>query len=77
VAVWKIYPDGPAEAADLRPGDIVLAVNGETIGNLIDLRTREAALAPGSTVELSALRNGQAFTARVVLQERPQRQPGG
>ena len=77
VAVWKTYPDGPAEAADVRPGDIVLAFNGEAIGNVIELRTREAALAPGTTVELSGLRNGQPFTAKVVLQERPQRQTSG
>jgi len=76
VAVWKVYPDGPAQAGGLRPGDVVLAINGEPIAGLLELRTREAALAPGSEVELSGLRNGQPFSVRVVLQERPQRQTG-
>jgi len=36
--VWKVFPGGPAEAAGLRPGDILLSVNGHAVSDIIDVR---------------------------------------
>jgi len=35
--VARVSPDGPAELAGIRPGDIVLAVGGDAVGTLDDL----------------------------------------
>ncbi len=77
VCVVGIYKDGPAALAGLRPGDILLSFGGETITNQLDLRNREANIAPGTKVELSGQRDGVPFKLEATLQERPQRQAGG
>ena len=77
VAIVGLYNGGPAVLAGLRLGDIVSDFNGEPIANQLDLRNREAALAPGTPVKLSGERNGEPFTVQATLQERPQRQSGG
>ena len=77
VAVVGVYPQGPAMLAGLHQGDILLEFNGEAIANQLELRNREAALAPGTTVQLSGQRNGEPFTLQATLQERPQRQNTG
>jgi Do/DeqQ family serine protease len=76
VCVVGIYKDGPAALAGIRPGDILLALGGETITSQLDLRNREANIAPGTKVEVSGLRDGVPFKLEVTLQERPQRQAG-
>ena len=77
VAIIDVYDKGPAKLAGLRPGDILLEFNDEPITNQLELRNREAALAPGATVKLSGQRNGTPFAVQAVLQERPQRQSSG
>ncbi len=77
VCVVGIYDKGPAALAGLHPGDVLLMLDGEPIANQLELRNREASLAPGTKVELSGQRNGSAFKLDAVLQERPQRQAGG
>jgi len=77
VCVVGVYKDGPAALAGLRPGDILLTLGGEAIAGQLDLRNREANIAPGTKVELGGQRNGVPFKLDVTLQERPQRQSGG
>jgi serine protease DegS/serine protease DegQ len=69
--VLDIYPGGPAAQAGLQAGDILLKMDKRPIIDPGDLRTREAELAPGSRVEISGLRAGEPFHARVVLAQRP------
>jgi len=78
VLVQGVYDKGPAALAGLRGGDILLRLNDEPITSQLELRNREASLAPGTKVELAGLREGQAFSLSLTLQERPQlRQPNG
>ena len=77
VCVVGVYDKGPAALAGLQPGDVLLMLDGEPLANQLELRNREASLAPGTKVVLSGLRNGSAFKLEAVLQERPQRQAGG
>ena len=69
--VTDVYPGGPAAEAGLRPGDVLLRIDKTDILDPADLRHREAALAPGTEVELSGLRLGVPFHVRVQLAERP------
>jgi len=76
VAVIGVYPNGPALLSGLRPGDILLTLDGEPISNQLELRNREAALAPGTKVEVTGQRSGNPFKIEATLQERPQLQAG-
>ncbi|MGH8041675.1 MAG: S1C family serine protease [Rudaea sp.] len=77
VAVIGVYDKGPATLAGLKPGDVLLTLDGKPIADQLDLRNREANLRPGTKVELSGERNGTPFTVSAILQERPQRQTSG
>lgn len=66
-----LLPGGPADSAGLKPGDIVVEFNNQPIGDEGDLRSREAALAPGTRVAVRALRVGVEFVSEVELIQRP------
>ena len=67
-------PGGPADAAGLKPGDVVVEFNAQAIGDEGDLRSREAALPPGTKVQVRALRVGVEFVTEVELIQRPKAQ---
>jgi serine protease DegS/serine protease DegQ len=69
--VTDVYPGGPAARAGLRPGDVLLRIGKAGIVDPADLRHREAALKPGSTVTISGLRAGVPFHAEITLAQRP------
>jgi S1-C subfamily serine protease len=69
--VTDVYPDGPAARAGIEPHDILLRIGSNDILDPADLRRRETAIKPGSTVEVSGLRNGSPFHLEVTLAQRP------
>ncbi len=69
--VTDIYPGGPAAQAGIQPHDILLRIGSDDIADPADLRRHEAALKPGSKVEVSGLRNGSPFHTEVILAQRP------
>lgn len=73
VALGIVYPGGPAERAGLRPGDVLLQIEGEDIHDQGELRKREAAMNPGQEVRLVGLRAGVPFETRLSLAQRPAR----
>jgi len=71
VQVTDVTPGGPAAQAGIQPRDILLKIGSDDILDPADLRRREAAIKPGSTVEVSGLRNGSPFHLDVTLVQRP------
>jgi len=71
VALTGIYAGGPAHAAGLHAGDLVLEFNGEPVPDRAGLREREAATAPGTKAKLSGLRAGVPFELELILAQRP------
>ncbi|MBQ4856466.1 trypsin-like peptidase domain-containing protein [Rhodanobacter sp. B2A1Ga4] len=69
--VTAVYPGSPAALAGIRPRDILLRIGTDDILDPADLRRREAAIKPGSTVTVSGLRNGTPFHLEVTLVQRP------
>jgi len=69
--VTVVYPGSPAALAGIRPRDILLRIGTDDILDPADLRRREAALKPGSQVQVSGLRNGNPFHLEVTLAQRP------
>ncbi len=61
--------DGPAGAAGVESGDIILQVDGEEISDALDLSRTIAGKAPDSTVELTIWRDGAETTISVQLQQ--------
>ena len=72
VVVVEVLPGGPADNAGLRRGDLLLKLDAEEIIDQADLRSHEAALAPGTTAHLSGLRGGTPFSVEITLMQRPQ-----
>jgi len=61
--------DGPAGAAGVESGDIIIEVDGERIDDALDLSRTIASKAPDSTVELTIWRDGAETTISVQLQQ--------
>ena len=66
-----IVPGSPAEQAGLEAGDIITAVNGQALDGQHPLDLVTSQLAPGQTVTLEVLRDGQTLTIQVTLGTRP------
>ncbi|EDZ98837.1 protease Do [Burkholderia sp. H160] len=56
--VGSVDPNGPAHAAGLRQGDVIVGVNGKHISNATELVGQVAQLSPGSAATISVWRNG-------------------
>lgn len=63
--------NSPGEKAGMKQGDIVTAVNGDTVKDARDLARKIAAHAPGTEVEVSIWRAGKAETLKVKLGDMP------
>jgi serine protease Do len=61
--------DGPAGAAGVKSGDIILKVDGEQIEDALDLSRTIASKAPDSTVDLTIWRDGAETSIKVQLQQ--------
>jgi serine protease DegS len=69
--VGLIDKGSPAERAGLRPGDLILEINGKPILSDQEALTQTAAILPGSEIEIRFRRGQQTLTARATLEQRP------
>jgi Do/DeqQ family serine protease len=67
--VNQVDADGPAAAAGLERGDVILAVDGEAVRDHNDLRNRIARRAPGSRARFEVLRSGERRSVEATLGE--------
>lgn len=65
--VNEVLPGTPAAAADLRPGDHIVAVNHIALGSPSDLTERIFECHPGDTATLLVERHGERITLRPTL----------
>ncbi|WP_290634507.1 trypsin-like peptidase domain-containing protein [Aquisalimonas sp.] len=71
VLIAGVMRDGPADAAGLQPGDIVLSVDGERLRNSQDLLMRITERSPDTEVTIVGKRDGEEFERALTVQERP------
>jgi serine protease Do len=62
LVVASVDPGSPAEAAGLRPYDIVVAVDGARVETTADVRSRLLDARAGDTVQLVVVRDGEQIT---------------
>ena len=72
ILLTDVYSGGPAYAAGLRVGDIILEMNGEPVFSQRQALLISASTRPGETVEVIGLRDGQRFQTTVTAVERPE-----
>jgi len=65
--VISVEPDAPADTAGLAAGDVIVAVDGETVEGSADLRKKIGLRRPGDEVEITYSRDGERRTAEVTL----------
>ena len=70
VLINSVLPNTPAAKANLKEGDIVLSVDGQSVNRPNQLQSLVARKHPGDTVTLAVRRNTENLTARVTLGER-------
>lgn len=65
--VRSVLPDSPAAAAQLREGDVLLAIDGQTTSALGEDRVRKSFLVHGAELRLSIRRGGETLEKKVRL----------
>ena len=69
VIVSTVAPGGPAHAADMAPGDVIVAYAGEPVEDSADLQGRVVATRPGTRVAVDVVRDGEPVTLDVTVGE--------
>jgi serine protease Do len=67
--VSQVERDGPADDAGLKPGDVILGVNGEAIERSSELPPLIAAIKPGTQATLTVWRDKSERTIRIKVGE--------
>ena len=67
VVVAKVLDKSGASKSDLKSGDIIIAINGETVKNTAYLRYELYKYAPGASIEVTYFRNGKEHKTSVTL----------
>src|SRR5256885_16235081 len=75
VLVSEVIKGGPAEAAGVRQGDVIVELNGAPIKEVPELQRRVAAVAPGQPVKLKVIRDRKPVTLAVTVSEMPGDEP--
>lgn len=73
VVIRAIYPDTPAAQSDLKPADVVVAVDDTPVKTPRDLQLQILRRAVGDRVNLRVLRDGQPLTIALQTGELPDR----
>ena len=63
--------DGPADQVGIKPGDVLLAVDGDEISDSAYVLNLVTALPPGRTVLLTIFRNQSEKSFKVTVGKRP------
>jgi len=63
--VGRVKAGSPAERADLRVGDIIVELHGQTVQNAADMERIASSLSPGEHVRIVYVRQGQILQGEV------------
>jgi len=75
VIITGVLQTGPAFKAGVRPGDVLLSVEGDAVRNVAELLTRVSALKPGQPARVKVLRQNDEIELTVTPGQRPKVKP--
>ena len=67
--VSSVQEGGPADTANVQPGDVIVGYNGTRIEDTEDLQSKVVATRPGTTVPVIVMRAGEQVTLNVIIEE--------
>ncbi|HSE42469.1 MAG TPA: DegQ family serine endoprotease [Acidobacteriota bacterium] len=67
--VSDVQKASPGERASLKQYDVIISVNGKTVGSNLEVRNAIAELKPGAKAELGILRNGKEMQISITPEE--------
>ncbi|MDE2260971.1 MAG: trypsin-like peptidase domain-containing protein, partial [Gammaproteobacteria bacterium] len=76
VVVANLYVGSPGQQAGLKPGDLLLSIDGVPVTSAEQARARIASSKPGSTLMLHDQRGNSQFDVKVQVGERPRTAAG-
>ncbi len=72
VYIFQVALDGPAELANLRRGDVILAIDGTAVNSVTEIRAEITSKKVGDKITVTYERDGVEQTVEATLQEMPQ-----
>ena len=69
--VSSVEAGSPAEKAGLKPGDVILSLDGRAVEHSIDLPARVSEMKPGTAARFEVLRNGERLSMSATLGQAP------
>ncbi len=73
VLINEVYEDDPAHAAGIKPGDIILKVDDQSVDSPNQLSRLVAQVGPGQEAKVHLLRDGKELIYHVPMAERPEK----
>ena len=75
VLIENVYPEGPADRAGIRTGDVILEVHGRAVDDMQALNYRIATLPIGESTDVTLWRNGEQRTVTLPIRTAPENPP--
>jgi serine protease Do len=69
--IADVVKGGPADKGGIKPGDVVISLNGKPVTDNNQLTRDVGAIPPGQTIKLEVVHEGKTRTVEVKLAERP------
>jgi len=66
--VQNVTPGGPADAAGIRPGDVLVQINGQPVRSVDVLIAKILTMRPGDTLQVTYEREGTSITTQLTLE---------
>jgi serine protease Do len=70
--IAEVVPKSPAEKAGLKPGDVVVTLNGKPVNDPNQFQRDVGSVGPGQSAKVDVLREGKTRTFEVKLAQRPE-----
>ncbi len=67
--ISEVLPQSASAKAGIKPGDIIISMNGKPLSSFAELRANIATSEPGTKVKLGLLRNGKPINMEVSLDQ--------
>ena len=71
VLISGVLEGGPADKAGMKPGDVLMQVNGQKVNDVVTLLNHIAQTNPGDEAKINLLRKGKEISLKVQVSKRP------